>query len=157
MSKRKTPQRIQFGHDTTARIAIIVASFNDDITEEMLKKAQECASEYGATTDVVRVDGSFELPHMAGSLAETDNYDGIVAIGCLIKGGTIHFEVIANAAAQGLMDVSIRSAVPVGFGVITAQTHEQAVERIILGYDATHAVLQQVAAKQLLERDSALL
>lgn len=114
------------------RIAIIVARFNAEITEGLLAGAREALGESGvAATDVtvVRVPGAFEIPVTAMRLAESGGYDAIVCLGCLIKGDTMHFEYIAEATAHGIMDVSLTTAVPVAFGVLTTISEEQASER----------------------------
>jgi 6,7-dimethyl-8-ribityllumazine synthase len=114
------------------RFAIVVARFNETVTEGLLKGA--LAALHGAEvapddTTVVRVPGAYELPFAAQKLAQTRAFDAVIALGCLIKGDTMHFEYIADAAAHGLMRVSLTSEVPVAFGLLTTLTDEQAEER----------------------------
>ena len=114
------------------RVAVIVARFNADITDGLLAGAREALIESGVAPDdvtVVRVPGAFEIPVTAMRLAEGGRQDAIVCLGCLIKGDTMHFEYIAEATAHGIMDVSLATAVPVAFGVLTTTTDEQAIER----------------------------
>lgn len=114
------------------RIAVIVSRFNDGITEGLLAGAREALSEAGVADEavrVVRVPGAFELPLTAMRLAGSGEVDAVVALGCLIKGDTMHFEYIAEATSRGLMDVSLATGVPVAFGVLTTLTEEQAVVR----------------------------
>lgn len=84
---------------------------------------------------MIRVPGAFEIPVAARQLAVSGEYDAVIALGCLIKGETMHFEYIAAAAAQGIMDVSTTTGVPVAFGVLTAMTDEQAEARAGAGPD----------------------
>jgi 6,7-dimethyl-8-ribityllumazine synthase len=118
------------------RFAIVVSRFNENVTEGLLRGARaalaEAAVAAGAVT-VVRVPGAFELPLAAQKLAETGTYDAVIALGCLIKGDTMHFEYIAEAASRGLMRASLETGVPVAFGVLTTLTDEQAVERSLDG------------------------
>ena len=118
------------------RFAVIVARFNADITEGLLRGARAALSEAGvADTDVtvVRVPGAFEIPLTALHLAETRRFDAVIGLGCVIKGDTMHFEYIASAVSQGLMQVSTATRVPVTFGVLTTLTEEQATERAMDG------------------------
>jgi 6,7-dimethyl-8-ribityllumazine synthase len=102
------------------------------VTDGLLRGAREALASAGvAEGDVttVWVPGAFELPVIALKLAETKRFDAIIALGCLIKGDTMHFEYIAGAAAQGIMNVSTSTGVPVLFGVLTTLTDEQAIAR----------------------------
>lgn len=114
------------------RFAIVVSRFNEDITEGLLKGARAQLVEASVRDEdltVVRVPGAFEIPAAALRLAESDLYDAIICLGCLIKGDTMHFEYIAEAASQGIMNVSVSTGVPVAFGVLTTMTDEQAIAR----------------------------
>jgi 6,7-dimethyl-8-ribityllumazine synthase len=114
------------------RFAIVASRFNDAITSGLLDGARQALSDAGVSdTNVVlvRVPGAFELPAAALRLAQTGRFDAIICLGCLIKGDTMHFEYIAEAASHGIMHVSVTTGVPVAFGVLTAMTDEQAIER----------------------------
>jgi 6,7-dimethyl-8-ribityllumazine synthase len=121
--------------DATAsgrKVAIVAARFNDFIVTSLLKGA--CASwesRGGAAADllVVRVPGAFELPVTARKLAAGGGYDAIVALGCVIRGDTPHFDFVAGECARGLQQVNLDSGVPVIFGVLTVETVDQALER----------------------------
>ena len=118
------------------RFAVIVARFNADVTDGLLRGARAALSEAGvADTDVtvVRVPGAFEIPLTALHLAESRRFDAVIALGCVIKGDTMHFEYIASAVSYGLMQVSTATRVPVAFGVLTTLTEEQAAERAMDG------------------------
>jgi 6,7-dimethyl-8-ribityllumazine synthase len=114
------------------RVAIVAARFNDFIVASLLKGAIEAWRERGgaqAELTVARVPGAFELPLAARKLGASRRYDALVALGCVIRGGTPHFEYVAGECARGLMLASLETGVPIGFGVLTVNTAEQALER----------------------------
>ncbi|MGB0388930.1 MAG: 6,7-dimethyl-8-ribityllumazine synthase [Ardenticatenaceae bacterium] len=112
------------------RFAIVVARFNDFITEPLLKGAKRALRRHGAEdVDVAWVPGAFELPLVAQGLAESGRYDAIVALGSVIRGATTHYELVANGAGSGLMNISLKTGVPITLGVITTESIEQAIER----------------------------
>jgi 6,7-dimethyl-8-ribityllumazine synthase len=120
------------------RFAIVVSSFNKEITDGLLRGACAVLSEAGvkdADVTIVRVPGAFEIPLTARHLRMTDRFDAIICLGCLIKGDTMHFEYIAESVSHGLMAVSADTGVPVTFGVLTTLTEEQAVARAADGPD----------------------
>jgi 6,7-dimethyl-8-ribityllumazine synthase len=117
---------------TGCRFAIVVSTFNEEITAGLLAGARDALSDTGVRDQdvtVVHVPGAFEIPVMALRLAKSGDYDAVICLGCLIKGETMHFEYIASAASQGIMNVSTATGVPVAFGVLTAATDEQAETR----------------------------
>ena len=112
------------------RIAVVVARFNEDITRRLLRGALGALKEHGIDDpDVLWVPGSLELPVTALALAERGNHDAIVCLGCVVRGETYHFEVVANQAAAGIMQVQLDTGVPVAFGVLTTEEKEQAMAR----------------------------
>ena len=114
------------------RFAVVVSRFNEDITAGLLAGARATLSAAGvsdADVTLVHVPGAFELPATALRLARTGEFDAIICLGCLIKGDTMHFEYIAEAASQGIMNVTVATGVPVAFGVLTTMTDEQAIVR----------------------------
>jgi 6,7-dimethyl-8-ribityllumazine synthase len=114
------------------RFAIVVSRFNEEITSGLLDGARAALAEGGVREDdirIVRVPGAFEIPVAALRLAESGAYDAVICLGCLIKGDTMHFEYIASAASNGIMNVSTVTGVPVAFGVLTTLTDEQAAAR----------------------------
>ena len=118
------------------RFAIIVSRFNEEITEGLLSGARialEAAQVRADDVTLVRVPGAFEIPVTARRLAETGRFDAIICLGCVIKGETMHFEYIASAVSQGIMDVGTSTGVPVTFGVLTTLTDEQAAMRAAAG------------------------
>ena len=120
------------------RFAIVVSQFNEEITSGLLAGARAALREAAVADDevvIVHVPGAFEIPVAALRLAETGRFDAVITLGCLIKGETMHFEYIASAASQGIMDVSTTTGVPVAFGVLTAMTDVQAEARSRPGDD----------------------
>ena len=114
------------------RFAIVVSRFNDEITEGLLEGALAFFAEHSVsreTVTIVRVPGAFEIPLVAKRLGDSGEYNAVVCLGCLIKGETMHFEYIAEAASNGIAQAAIATGVPMAFGVLTTTTEEQAVER----------------------------
>jgi 6,7-dimethyl-8-ribityllumazine synthase len=118
------------------RFAIVVSRFNPEITEGLLAGAREALAGADVAADdvtIVRVPGAFELPVAAQRLAESGRFDAVICLGCLIKGDTMHFEYIADAATRGIAEVGLATGVPVAFGVLTTLTDEQAEARAVPG------------------------
>jgi 6,7-dimethyl-8-ribityllumazine synthase len=114
------------------KVAIAAARFNDFIVSSLLKGATTAWTEKGgAASDllIARVPGAFELPVVARQLALSGKYDAVVALGCVIRGDTPHFEYVAGECARGLTMVSLEAGLPIIFGVLTVETVEQALER----------------------------
>jgi 6,7-dimethyl-8-ribityllumazine synthase len=118
------------------RFAVIVSEFNPEVTGGLLEGALETLAEAQVApgdVTVVRVPGAFEIPLVALRLAESGRFDGVICLGCLIKGDTMHFEYIADATSKGIMEASAVTGVPVTFGVLTTLTEEQALARAARG------------------------
>ena len=114
------------------RVAILVSRYNELITSRLLEGALACCAEAGiarADVDVVWVPGAFELPVAAAAAAGTKRYACLVALGAVIRGDTPHFEYVAGEAARGLNAVAVQHGLPVGFGVLTVDTMQQAMDR----------------------------
>ena len=117
---------------TNQRFAVVVTRFNDFVTAKLLSGAVDTLVRHGCPEEritQVRVPGSFELPLAAKKLADSGRFDAVIALGCLIRGQTPHFEYLAAEVTKGIAQVGLDSGVPVTFGVITADTLEQAIER----------------------------
>jgi 6,7-dimethyl-8-ribityllumazine synthase len=117
---------------TGLRLAIAVARFNSFITDRLLEGALQTISKQGGDADgveVVRVPGAFELPLAVQQLARSGRFDAVVALGAVIRGGTPHFDYVCAAAAKGLAAVGLETGIPVGFGVLTTDTVDQAMDR----------------------------
>lgn len=131
------------------RVAVVAASWHTQVMDGLLDGARRALAEAQVTTvDEVRVPGSFELPVACARLARSGRYDALVALGVVIRGGTPHFDYVCQAATMGLTDVSVQTGVPVGFGVLTCDTEEQALARAGLpgsaedkGHEAATAAL----------------
>ncbi len=114
------------------RFCIVASRFNDFITARLIDGAVDALRRHGAEYEnitIVRVPGSFEIPLTVKRLAEKGEYDAILALGTIIRGATPHFEYVASETAKGIAVASMDTGVPVAFGVITADTIEQAIER----------------------------
>lgn len=114
------------------RFGIVLARFNDFITTRLLEGAQDALVRHGVKEDdieVARTPGSFEIPLIAKKMAESGKYDVIICLGAVIRGGTPHFEYIAAEVTKGVAQVGLQTGMPVIYGVITADTLEQAIER----------------------------
>ncbi|MGD8936322.1 MAG: 6,7-dimethyl-8-ribityllumazine synthase [Thiogranum sp.] len=115
-----------------ARIALLVSRFNSFVVESLLSGAIDTLKRHGAQDselEIVRVPGAYEMPIAAKRLAATQRYEAILALGAVIRGGTPHFEYVANECTKGLSQVSLEYDIPVAFGVLTVDSIEQAIER----------------------------
>ncbi len=114
------------------RVGIVAARFNDFIVERLLAGAIDALLKHGASAadiDVVRVPGAFEMPLALNKLAASRRYDALIALGCVIRGATPHFDYVAGEASRGIGQAGLAHEVPVGFGLLTVDTIEQAIER----------------------------
>ncbi len=117
---------------TGLKVGIVIARFNELLGSRLLSGAQDALVRHGVSEDdidVAWVPGAFEVPLVAQRLAASGRYDAVIALGVVIRGGTPHFEYVAAEVSKGIAKVSLDTGVPVLFGVITADTIEQAVER----------------------------
>jgi 6,7-dimethyl-8-ribityllumazine synthase len=138
------------------RVAVVAAQWHEQVADGLVEGALRALREAGVgDPTVVRVPGTFELPVLAKALAGT--HDAVVALGVVVRGATPHFEYVCQAATAGLTQVSVSTGVPVGFGVLTCDTDEQAYERSGLpgskedkGYEATRAALATALALRAL-------
>ena len=115
-----------------ARFAIVAGRFNSYIVDHLLAGAIDTLVRHGVeakSVDVVHTPGAFEIPLAAQRVAATKQYDGIIALGCVIRGATPHFDYVAGECAKGIAAVALKFDVPIAFGVLTVDTIEQAVER----------------------------
>lgn len=131
-------------------IAIIISRFNTLITEQLLRGAQETLKMHGVAEENVTifwVPGAFEIPLVAKKIANTNQFDGIITLGAVIKGETSHYDLVINVAANGISNVSLETGVPCVFGVLTTDTLEQAQHRSgakseNIGTDVTTSLLE---------------
>ncbi len=139
------------------KFAIIVSRFNEFITNKLLDGAVDALLRHGASEediDVIKVPGSFEIPLMAKKMSKKKSYNAIICLGTIIRGATPHFEYVASEAAKGIGLVSLEAEIPVAFGIITADTIEQAIERAGTksGNKGWDAALVAVEMAQLLKK-----
>jgi len=114
------------------KFAIVATRWNDFIVERLLAGAKGALARHGADdarVDIAIAPGAYEVPFIAKRLAGTNRYDGIIALGCVIRGDTAHFDYVAGEAARGIAAVSRETGIPVSFGVLTVDSIEQAIER----------------------------
>jgi len=130
---------------TRRLIAVVVSKFNGDITTKLLQSALlelEAVGVPRSQLTIVPVPGAFELPIAAMALAKTRRYVCVVALGCVIRGETPHFDYVSSEAASGLQLAGLETGIPVSFGVLTCDTREQAEARVSKGADAVRAALE---------------
>jgi 6,7-dimethyl-8-ribityllumazine synthase len=138
-------------------IAIVVSKFNDEVTSGLLRGAQQYLEEndvFVRETDIFKAPGAFEIPLIAQTLARSGHYDGVVCLGCVIKGETAHFEFISLGATSGIMQAMLKAKVPISFGVLTTYNDEQAIKRSLpdahnKGREAAAACIETI---QILDR-----
>ncbi len=114
------------------KIGVVVARFNEFITNKLLGGAEDALKRHGvkdSDIDVAWTPGSFEIPLVAKKMAESGRYSAVICLGAVIRGGTPHFDYIASEVTKGIAQVSLQADVPVTYGIITADTLEQAIER----------------------------
>jgi 6,7-dimethyl-8-ribityllumazine synthase len=159
VSKSGAP-RIAAGDGAGLRVGVVAARWHERITDALLDGALRALKEAGVDEPtVVRVPGTFELPVAAAALAG-QGYDAVVALGVVVRGDTPHFEYVCQGATVGLTEVSVRTGVPVGFGVLTCDDDEQAYARSGLpgsledkGYEAGQAAVATALALRSLRQD----
>ncbi len=130
MTNNKTFEGMLLGEGL--KFGLVVARFNDFITNKLLEGAKDALLRHGVNEDdieVTWVPGSFEIPLVAQKLAATKRFDAIICLGAVIRGGTPHFEYVASEVTKGIAQVGLSTGLPVIYGVITADTLEQAIER----------------------------
>ena len=142
------------------RFGIVASRFNDFIVDRLLAAAVDTLTKHGVTPtdiEVVRVPGSFETPLALKKLAATRRFNALIALGCVIRGATAHFDYVAGEASSGIAQVSLAHDVPIGFGLLTVDTIEQAIERAGTkggnkGADAALAAIQMATLLKKMEQ-----
>lgn len=140
------------------KVALVAARFNDFIVDRLISGAVDYLTRHGMDREdmtLVRLPGAFEMPVVVRKLAQSGKYDGIICLGAVIRGSTPHFDFVANECAKGLAQVSLETNLPVGFGVLTCDTLEQAIERAgskagNKGVEAASAVLETIRVMEQL-------
>jgi 6,7-dimethyl-8-ribityllumazine synthase len=155
MTEKLQPGKIDGGINPAGlRFGVVVSRFNSFITERLLQGALDALERSGAASkdvDVVHVPGAFELPLTAKKLAQTGRYDSIIAIGCVLRGETVHYDYVCSETSRGLQLAQMDTGVPVMFCVLTCDTLEQAIDRAGLkgGNKGSEAGLDAVEMAQL--------
>jgi 6,7-dimethyl-8-ribityllumazine synthase len=135
------------------KLAIVISRFNEAISKNLLTGAIDCLTRHGVSIDDIDIywtPGSFEIPTVLSNLTEKHKkYNGIIALGVIIRGETPHFEYVASEVSKGISSISIKTKLPIGFGIITADTVDQAKDRAGVkngnkGWDAAEAVLEMI-------------
>jgi 6,7-dimethyl-8-ribityllumazine synthase len=142
------------------RFGIVASRFNDFIVDRLLDAAVGTLLKHGVTAgdiEVVRVPGAFETPLAVKKLATSRRYQALIALGCVIRGATPHFDYVAGEATRGIGQVGLSEEIPIGFGILTVDTIEQAIERAGTkagnkGADAALAAIQMATAMRQLEQ-----
>lgn len=132
MSEDRNQPLVEVTAPAEARFAIVWSRFNHAVVSKLLDGAKECFSEHGVASKsvyVVEVPGAWELPYAAQKLAQSKQFDAVVALGAVIRGGTPHFDYVSKGTALGLGRVSLDTGVPVVFGVLTTDDDAQALDR----------------------------
>lgn len=134
-------------------VLIVAARFYEDIADEMVKGAKEHLTKAGATYEVIDVPGAFEIPAAIGFALNNEKYDGFVALGCVIRGETSHYDYVCAESARGLMGLSLQHAAALGNGILTTENMEQAKVRADRkdgnkGADAAAACLRMIELKR---------
>lgn len=142
--------------DRPLQLLVVEARFYNEISDELLRGAKAAIAAAGAICDVVTVPGALEIPAaIAMAIKSEKPYDGFVALGCVIRGETTHYETVANESARGLMDIAVAFAVPIGNGILTVENDAQAMTRARTGEGdkgggAANAALRMIHVKQQL-------
>ena len=145
------------------RFAVVVSRWNDSLTSKLAAGAVDALTEVGAAEDSIEtfhVPGAFELPLACLKAANTGDFDAVIALGVVIRGDTPHFDYVAGQAASGILNASMQSGVPVMFGVITADTLQQALDRTgekadNKGYEAAMSAVEMVTMFREMDRRNA--
>ncbi len=146
-------------NDQNAKVAIVVARFNDFITSKLLAGAQDTLTRHGVNADqidVYLVPGAFEIPFITKKVLATKKYDGIVTLGAVIRGATTHYDLVCNEVAKGVGQLSLNADVPVVFGVVTTESIEQAIDRAGAksgnkGSDVAQSLLEMMSLNSLIK------
>ena len=142
---------------TGYKFAIISTRFNDFINEHLLKGAVDTLLRHGADENCITtftVPGVFEIPLVAKKLAQSKKYDAIIALGCVIRGDTTHYDYVCNEASNGIASVALNCEIPVIFGVLTVESVEQAINRagVKLGNKGSESALNAIEMVNLLQK-----
>jgi 6,7-dimethyl-8-ribityllumazine synthase len=133
------------------RLGIVASRFNEAISDKLLAGATAEAKKQGVPHEVVSVPGALEIPSALQWLAQSGRFDALVAVGCVIRGDTYHFDIVANESARGVMDVALDFGLPVGNAILTTDDEAQANARLDKGAEAVRAALEMLQLKKKIQ------
>lgn len=144
---------------TGIRIGLVVSRFNSLFTDKLLEGAMDCLRRHGGNDDdwsVVRVPGAFEIPYVSARMARSGKYETVICLGAVVRGDTPHFDYIATEASKGIAHIALETGIPVVYGMVTADTLEQAIERSGTkagnkGWDAAQSAIEMVNLYRAME------
>lgn len=142
-----------------ARVLIVAARYYTEIVDALIAGARQAISEAGAESEVIEIPGAFEAPAAIAFAAQSGAYDAYVALGCVIRGETSHYDYVCGESARGLMDLAIQDGLPIGYGILTVENETQAVERADparrdKGGEAARACLAMLALRNRFDPDA---
>jgi 6,7-dimethyl-8-ribityllumazine synthase len=138
-------KKIEYLDGSKLKVGIVMARFNSDITEKLLENALEALNKSKLkpqNIEVIKVAGAVEIPYVLNKLAKSGDYDFLVALACVIRGDTPHFDYVCKMVQEGVLEVMLEEDMPVGFGVLTVNNLKQAKARYHVGGEATLAALE---------------
>jgi 6,7-dimethyl-8-ribityllumazine synthase len=136
------------------RLGIVASRFNAEISEPLLARAQKAAEELGISAcSVVRVPGALEIPLALQWMAQSGRFDALVALGCVVRGETYHFEIVANESARGVSEVALQLGVPIANGILTTEDEAQALARLDKGAEAVRVAHGMFELKRKIDED----
>jgi 6,7-dimethyl-8-ribityllumazine synthase len=136
------------------RLGIVASRFNAEISEPLLARAQKAAEELGISAcSVVRVPGALEIPLALQWMAQSGRFDALVALGCVVRGETYHFEIVANESARGVSEVALQLGVPIANGILTTEDEAQALARLDKGAEAVRVAHEMFGLKRKIDED----
>lgn len=130
------------------RLGIVASRFNEDLCAQLLQRARAEAAKLGVKDVVVEsVPGALEIPLALQWMAQSGRFDCLVAVGCVVRGDTYHFEIVCNESARGVMDVALECGIPVANGILTTDTEEQATARLDKGAEAVRVAVEMAGLR----------
>ena len=130
------------------RLGIVASRFNEALASKLLERAEREARKLGAQSSTVSVPGALEIPTALQWMAKSGKYDALVALGCVIRGETYHFEIVASESARGLMDVALDCGLPIANGILTTEDEAQAEARLDKGAQAVRVALEMAQLRR---------
>ena len=136
------------------RLGIVASRFNEGLSSRLLERAEQEAKKLGVQTRVVQVPGALEIPVALQWMAQSGEFDALVALGAVIRGDTYHFEVVANESARGVMEVALECGLPIANGILTTEDEAQAEARLEKGAEAVRVAVEMAKLRATLSKQS---